>query len=119
MLLLLLVLVGKELLGIGGPPDASLPKGSGGVEADKEAFEMQASAGAGGKGGATIVPKDPEDRPAVTKDQVVVVTGLTATMLFLYDGLQVRQRPPGRVWPCVCVDEFACPCVTVFFFNML
>ncbi|ROT67682.1 Major facilitator superfamily domain-containing protein 4 [Penaeus vannamei] len=88
VVLLLLVLVGKELLGFGGPPDASLPKGAGGVEADKEAFEMQASAGAGGKGGATVVPKDPEDRPAVTKDQVVVVTGLTATMLFLYDGLQ-------------------------------
>lgn len=85
MLLLLATLVAREVLGLGAGGSSEAP-GSAEVtvEAGKEAYEMQTSAGVGAK---TLV--EAEERPPVTRDQVIAVTLLTAIMLFLYDGLQV------------------------------
>lgn len=89
------MLVTRELLGLdlgGGKAADQANGGPGVVEAGKEAYEMQATLRTGHK----PINVEAEDRPPVTRDQVITIVLLTATMLFLYDGLQVgtdRQRP--------------------------
>ncbi|XP_071527862.1 major facilitator superfamily domain-containing protein 4A-like [Panulirus ornatus] len=84
VLLLLAVLVAREVLGLSNGGQTEAPSVGVTVEAGKEAYEMQTSAGAGAK----PTPAAGGERPAVTRDQVIAVTLLTAIMLFLYDGLQ-------------------------------
>ncbi|XP_066980624.1 major facilitator superfamily domain-containing protein 4A-like [Macrobrachium rosenbergii] len=80
VILLLAVLLVREMMGIDNtgpdPPEAPAPEGN------KEQYEMHLT------GGVTVKVKDDEDRPPVTREQVIMVATLTAAMLFLYDGLQ-------------------------------
>ncbi|XP_042231739.1 major facilitator superfamily domain-containing protein 4A-like [Homarus americanus] len=82
VVLLLMALVCREVMGLDAGDKSQLSGGV--VEAGNETYEMKTSAGAASK--ASI--GETEDRPAVTKEQVITVTFLTAIMLFLYDGLQ-------------------------------
>ena len=54
----------------------------------REAYEMQNQEPIG-EGGIAPSTTDPQDRPDVTQEQIMLVTLFTATMLFIYDGLQV------------------------------
>ncbi|XP_068219384.1 major facilitator superfamily domain-containing protein 4A-like isoform X2 [Palaemon carinicauda] len=80
VVLLLVVLLAREMMGLDntGPDPPEALNG----EASKEQYEMHLT------GGVTVKVKDEEDRPPVTRDQVIMIAVLTATMLFLYDGLQ-------------------------------
>lgn len=94
VVILLLFLVYRDMFGHSKEDPDSGPKGG---SLEMQAENQMSVDGLTGSRTVNQDRRDAEDRPQVSRKQMIMVTGCAAGLCFIYDGLQVRTSSNGGI----------------------